>query len=175
MLRILNLCFFCFIVSGTCFAGDQFFNNPIRFFGSYKTNQGCHGCKEVLNIPIHKHGNMQGKKEQGDNIKLFVFVMPGKRLSAEAVRTAKTFQILHPEVAVRGIIIEKLQGWINTLLNNKYLFDRTFPFYYEPGLNTAIEFHITRIPTFVFVYKDKIIKVSGQPDLNKIYKDKVER
>lgn len=168
MLRILKFWLITFLFFGISYAGNQFFNGPVNFFGTYKTNKGCHGCKEILNIHIHKH--TKNKKGTENKIKLLVFIAPGEGLSFDAVRRATIFRNSHPNIEIRGIIIAKLQGWVNTLLSRKYLFDRTFPFYYEPGLNTAIEFHVTRIPAFVFVYKNKIVKVSGQPDLEKVYR-----
>ncbi len=172
MLRILKFCFLFFVFSGILFAGDQFFNGPINFFGSYKTNEGCHGCKEILDIHIH-HKHKNEKNNINNRVKLLVFIMPGSGLSADAVQRAVIFRRLYPKVAVRGIIIEKLQGWVHTLLERKYLFDKTFPFYYQPGLNTAIQFNITRVPAFIFIDKNKIVKVSGQPDLEHIYKKEI--
>jgi hypothetical protein len=145
----------------------KFFNKPVKFFGEYQTNEGCHGCEETADTDINK--NAQSKEEPEKDIKLFVFIAPESSLSADAVWQAKTFGRIHPEVEVKGIIISPIEGLKEALLKNTSIFDKTFPFDYQPGLDIAQEYKITEVPSYVFVNKNKIIKVSGQPDLIEVY------
>lgn len=168
ILKYRNVIFcFLFISLSPAFGQDQkFFDNPVQFFGEYKSGEGCKGCKNVT-PEITKKGE-KGKEEK--DMKLLVFVDPESRLSFDAIKAAQRLGKNYPEVEVKGILITKIEGLKERLIRNKVLFDGTFTFDYEPGFETAAKYGVTEVPCFVFIKENKVLKIGGQPDLFEIYR-----
>lgn len=150
---------------------SPFFDGPVKFFEEVHTDSGCKGCPGEADDSSAAIAGLTARQQNSKpaikpTAMLYVFVVPGGQYSLPAVQAAKSFGVRHPEVSVRGVLLVPISGLKKSLQKNPQLFDKTFPFDFDPLFDLAKKYGISESPSFVFVKGTNAWKVSGQPDLD---------
>lgn len=156
-------------------APARFFNGPVKFFEEAHTDKGCKNCPDEVENDTSAPDSLTARQLDSKTVikpsaLLYVFVVPSSKYSLPAVSAAKSFSIRHPEVAVRGVVLAPITGLQESLKNSTALFDKTFTFDFDPLFDLAKKYGVSETPSFVFVKGAKIWRVSGQPELEQIFR-----
>lgn len=150
----------------------KFFKGKIKFF---EMERGCKGCpsakRRKKQLPEEDKSGAEGipQPETKPKISLTGFITLDSPYTTEAVKELIYFREAHPEVEVRGVVIMPLWNAKKALFDNMYIWKTEIPFALDFSLQRAKQYKISCVPTFVFEGENSACKVTGQPDLEKIY------
>ncbi len=153
---IIFLCLFSFVFGAEEKKDVKYFNAPVKFF---EFGKGCEECEE--DTAIQKAG--EEKEIETAEYQLYVFIsLEDKENNKQAIGELKQFLTRHPEVVVRGYLVDRVQNLKEGALKNTFLFDDTFPFEFDPAMKKAIEMKVRQVPLVIFKNKNKeLLRTTG--------------
>jgi len=124
--------------------------------------------KEKLEDVQSKVNDNFAQKERQLNQEIILFVDPDCNFSDAAIGALVKFKRDFPDWQVKGVIVLRLRGLKQKLLQNKSYFAHDIEFSIDLGAKLAKQFNIDKTPSYVISYKARYYKIAGQSDLNEV-------
>lgn len=178
--NMLYLLIFCAAMS--LLTPEVVFAKNLSFFeekDAYVQPEDCEPCvkeEDMLNPDLKRKTeeierglkvNFKDKEEKLTS-EIILFIDPASPFSDGAVRELVKFKKDHPDWKARGVILTDLRSLKDRLLQKKSYFGNDIDFSIDLSGDLAREFNITKVPSFVIIYRGRRYRTAGQPDLNDI-------